>query len=256
MSRRIIAAVLRGVLTVAVVVVVLVVIWAVVQRVSGLNRALFPTPGDVATAARAGRSELLSAARTTLVGALGGFFVGNLAGVLLALVVARSVIASRFVLPVAIGIRVIPVIALAPLLTLVLGRGLATVIAVSSLLVFFPTLINTILGLRSVSQDQIDMLRMVDASSLQVFHRLRLPACLPSLFAAFQVAAPASVLGAMLAEWVASGNGLGYLILRSSFSFQVGLMWAAVIVATVIAVAAAAATAAVGRRVAWWGGSG
>ncbi len=256
MSRRILTAFLRGVLTVVLVVVVLLVLWVVVQRVSGLNRALFPTPGDVVTAARDGRSELLSATRTTVVGAFGGFVVGNAAGVVLALIVARSVIASRFVLPVAIGIRVIPVIALAPLLTLVLGRGLVTVIAVSSLLVFFPTLINTILGLRSVTQDQIDMLRMADASSIQVFRRLRLPAALPSLFAAFQVAAPASVLGAMLAEWVASGNGLGYLILRSSFSFQVGLMWAAVIVATLIAVVAASATAAIGRRVAWWGGPG
>lgn len=255
MTRKVLALFLRGALTVVLVVGGLVLLWVVVQRVSGLNRALFPTPTDVLAATRDGRSELWAAARTTLIGALGGFVVGNAAGVVLALVVARSVTASRFVLPVAIGIRVIPVIALAPLLTLVLGRGLATVVAVSSLLVFFPTLINTILGLRSVTQDQVDMLRMVDASPAQIFRRLRLPAALPSLFAAFQVAAPASVLGAMLAEWVASGNGLGYLILRSSFSFQVGLMWAAVIVATLIAVIAASVTAALGRRVAWWGAS-
>jgi ABC-type nitrate/sulfonate/bicarbonate transport system permease component len=242
----------RTPLTSVVVVLVLVVVWVVAQRLSGLDRALFPTPGDVVDAAVEHPGELWSAARTTLVGAMGGFVVGNLAGVLLALLVARSVLASRLVLPLAIGIRVIPVIALAPLLTLVLGRGLATVVTVAALLVFFPTLINGVLGLRSVTADQVDMLRMVNASSWQIFRRLRLPAAMPSLFAAFQVAAASSVLGAMLAEWVASGNGLGYLILRSSFSFEVGLMWAAVILATLITVGAATLTAFVGRRVVGW----
>jgi NitT/TauT family transport system permease protein len=249
---RLLSAVPRALLAVAAPVVVLLVVWIVAQRTSGLNPILFPTPAQVWTAARENPGVLWSAAKTTMKGAFGGFVVGNLAGIVLALVVARSVSASRLVLPLAVGIRVIPVVAVAPLLTLALGRGLATVVTVAGLLVFFPTLINGILGLRSVTRDQLDMMRMADASSWQVFHRLRLPAAMPALFAGFQVAAASSVLGAMLAEWVASGNGLGYLILQSSFQFDIALMWAAVILATLITVGAAVLTAAVGRWVVWW----
>lgn len=245
-------AVPRRLLSVVLPVGVLLLVWIIAQRTSGLDPLLFPTPPQVWTAAADNPDVLWSAAKTTMKGALGGFVFGNLAGIVLALVVARSVSASRLILPLAVGIRVIPVVAIAPLLTLALGRGLVTVVTVASLLVFFPTLINGILGLRSVTRDQLDMMRMTNASPWQVFHRLRLPAALPSLFAGFQVAAASSVLGAMLAEWVASGNGLGYLILQSSFQFDVPLMWAAVILATVITVGAAVLTAAVGHRVVRW----
>lgn len=243
---------LRKLIGIVIALGVLLGIWLIALQTSGLNRALLPGPMDVLRAAEHHPSTLLSATWTTAQGALGGFVLGNLVGVLLAVIVARSVLASRLVLPLAIAVRVIPVVALAPLLTLVLGRGLVTVVTIAGLLVFFPTLINCIFGLRSVSQDQLDMMRMINASQWHVFLRLRLPAALPSLFAAFRVAAAAAVLGAMLAEWVASGAGLGYLILRSSLTFEVGLMWAAVIVAVLITVGAAALTGAIGRRLVHW----
>jgi NitT/TauT family transport system permease protein len=233
-------------------ILVLLGIWLIALQLSGLNRVLLPAPTDVWRAASHNQSKLLSATWTTAKGAFGGFLVGNIVGVLLAIVVARSVLASRVVLPLAIAIRVVPVVAMAPLLTMVIGRGLVTVVTIAGLLVFFPTLINGILGLRSVKPEQIDMMRMANASQWHIFVHVRLPAAMPSLFAAFRVAAAASVLGAMLAEWVASGAGLGYLILRSSLTFEVGLMWAAVIVAVVITVGAAAFTGAIGRRVVRW----
>jgi NitT/TauT family transport system permease protein len=245
-------AIVRALAKIVAAVVILLIIWVAAAHLSGLNRALFPEPQDVWQATTSNWSLLLSATATTAKGAFGGFVVGNAVGLALAVAVARSVLASRLVLPLAIAVRVVPIIALAPLLTLVLGVGLVTVITIAALLVFFPTLINGILGLRSVKPDQLDMMRMANASQWQVFLRLRLPAALPSLFAAFRVAAGACVLGALLAEWVASGGGLGYLILQSSLTFRVGLMWAAVILSAILAVAAAAVTAAVGRRLVDW----
>jgi NitT/TauT family transport system permease protein len=230
----------------------LIVVWFAIARISGLNRTLFPEPQDVLGAAMSNFSELCTATLITAEGAFLGFLLGNAVGLLLAIVVARSVLASRLVLPLAVMVRVVPIIALAPLLTLVLGEGLATVATISALLVFFPTLVNSILGLRSVGQDQLDMMKMANASPWQVFLMLRLPAALPSFFAALRVAAGASVLGALLAEWVASGGGLGYLILQCSLTFQIALMWAAVIICAILAVGAAAVTAAVGRRVVTW----
>jgi NitT/TauT family transport system permease protein len=242
----------RALAKVVATIVVLLIIWILAARLSGLNRALFPEPQDVWLAAQGNWSALISATATTAAGAFGGFILGNVVGLGLAMAVARSVLASRLVLPLAIAIRVVPIIALAPLLTLVLGVGFVTVVTIAALLVFFPTLINGILGLRSVKPDQLDMMRMANASQWQVFVRLRLPAALPSLFAAFRVAAGACVLGALLAEWVASGGGLGYLILQSSLTFRVGLMWAAVILSAILAVAAATVTAAVGRKIVNW----
>lgn len=231
---------------------VVIVLWLAVAKLSGLSRALFPEPQDVLRAATSNWSLLLTATATTAKGAFGGFLLGNALGLLLAIVVARSVLASRLVLPLAIMVRVVPIIALAPLMTLVLGSGIAAVVTISALLVFFPTLVNGILGLRSVGPDQLDMMKLANASQWQVFMLLRLPAALPSVFAALRIAAGASVLGALLAEWVASGGGLGYLILQSSLTFQVALMWAAVIICSILAVGAAAISAFIGRRVVKW----
>lgn len=231
---------------------VLIGLWVLVARVGHFNKVIFPMPSDVASAAASHTQELLSAGWTTLQGALGGFLVGNVVGVLLACAIAASVTASRVILPLAVGVRVVPIVAIAPLLTLVIGRGLATVITVAAMLVFFPTLINGVLGLRSVDPAQLELMKIANASQLQTFVRLRLPVALPRLFAAFQVGAPTAVLGAMLAEWVASGQGLGYLILSSGASFDTDVMWAAVILATAIALLAAAAATLAGRAVVSW----
>lgn len=232
--------------------VVLILLWVLVARVGDFNRIILPMPQDVVRAAASHPGELLSAGWTTLQGAVGGFAVGNVVGVVLACVIAGSVTASRIVLPLAIGIRVVPIVAIAPLLTLVIGRGLATVITVAAILVFFPTLINGVLGLRSVDPAQLELMRIANASQLQTFFRLRLPVALPRLFAAFQIGAPTAVLGAMLAEWVASGQGLGYLILSAGASFDTDVMWAAVFLATAIALLAAGAAALAARMFVSW----
>jgi ABC-type nitrate/sulfonate/bicarbonate transport system permease component len=243
---------LRVLATTALSIVGVVLVWVVVKAVGGLDDILLPAPQDVASAALDERGALATAARTTLLGAIGGFVVGNLAGVVLAIVVAWSVTASRVVLPLALVVRVVPIIAIAPLLTLILGRGLVTVTTIAALIVFFPTLVNGVLGLRSVDAKAVEMMRMANASTWQVFRHVRLPAAMPSLFSAFQVAAASSVLGAMVAEWAASGAGLGYLILQAGVQFETDLMWAGVILATLLALAASALTTVVGRRVVGW----
>lgn len=231
---------------------VLILVWMLIAKLGEFNRIILPLPQDVVRAAAGHSRELLEAGWTTLQGAIGGFVVGNLVGVLLACAIAGSVTASRVILPLAIGVRVIPIVAIAPLLTLVIGRGLATVITVAAMLVFFPTLINGVLGLRSVDPAQLELMKIANATQWQTFVRLRIPVALPRLFAAFQIGAPTAVLGAMLAEWVASGQGLGYLILSSGSSFDTDVMWAAVILATAIALLAAGAATLVGRAVVSW----
>jgi NitT/TauT family transport system permease protein len=239
---------LRLAVSILVTVAAIVGAWILVKLIFSPPDYVLPSVGQVARAAYDHHSELTVALRTTAAGAFGGFLVGNAAGVIGAVIVASSVNASRVVLPMALVLRVIPVIALAPFLTLVLGRGLTTVAAVSALIVFFPSLVNGVLGFRSVDDEVIELMSILNASRWQTFFRIRLPASLPYLFAAFEIAAASSVLGAMVAEWAASGRGLGYLILQSGVQFDVALMWAGVILATLLALAAFGITSFLGSH--------
>lgn len=223
-------------------------VWIAVKAIAQPSDDILPSPLQVWDAAVDDSSTLLSATKTTLVGAFGGFLVGNVAGILLAMAVAASQTAARVVLPIALVVRVIPVIALAPFLTLVLGTGNATIVAISAAIVFFPTLVNGVLGFRSVPPEMIELMEIAGASPLDVFLRVRIPAALPYLFAAFQIGAAACILGAMIAEWVTSGEGLGYLILQSGVQFEVPLMWAGVVVAALLALTAFAFTGFLARR--------
>lgn len=239
---------LRSALPGAVAAVLVLGLWFAVKLVARPSDLVLPSPPAVAEAAVSRSDELLGATAYTLVGAFGGFVAGNLVGILGALLVAASTTAARVVLPMALVVRVVPVIALAPFLTLALGQGRATIVAIAGLIVFFPTLVNGVLGLRSVSRETLELMEVIDASRWDVFRRVRLPAALPYLFSAFQVGAASCILGAMVAEWVTSGNGLGYLILQSGVQFDVALMWAGVLVATLLALVAFGVTGWLARR--------
>jgi NitT/TauT family transport system permease protein len=227
-------------------------LWQLLVPAFAVPRYVLPTPADIARAAVDSHRVLLTGLEKTATGAFTGFVAGNLAGFLAAVAMASSVTASRVVLPMAVGIRSIPIIALTPFLTLLLGRGLVTVMTISALIVFFPTLVNGVLGLRSTEAAALELMRVLNAPWWEVFWRLRLPAALPALFAAFRVAAASCVLGALVAEWVASGSGLGQVILQSGVQFEVPLMWSGVVVSTLLAILAFGLVSWVERRVVGW----
>lgn len=239
---------LRRVLPTVIALGVVIVAWVGAKALFGLSDQVLPSLTAVAQAASEDSGTLLDATKTTLVGAFGGFVVGNVVGILGALAVAASATAARVVLPMALVIRVIPVIALAPFLTLALGSGTTTIVAIAALIVFFPTLINGVLGLRSVPPEMLELMDIAGGSRWDVFRRVRIPAALPYLFSAFQIGAAACILGAMVAEWVTSGQGLGYLILQSGVQFEVELMWAGVFLSAFLALAAFGITGFLARR--------
>lgn len=222
--------------------------WILVKLIFQPSDEILPSPLSVLETAIDESATLWAATKTTLVGAFGGFVLGNVVGILGAMAVAASATAARVVLPMALVIRVVPVIALAPFLTLVLGSGTKTIVVISALIVFFPTLVNGVLGFRSVPREMIELMDISGGSAWDVFVRVRVPSALPYLFAAFQVGAAACILGAMIAEWVTSGEGLGFLILQSGVQFDIELMWAGVVVATLLALSAFGLTGWLARR--------
>ena len=190
-------------------------LWVAIKYGANVPADQMPAPVDVIKEGLSARSQLLSAAGTTLEGALGGFLVGNLVAVLAALLIASSPAAARLLVPAALVLRTFPIIAIAPLLTLLLGYGTVTVVTVAAIIIFFPTMINGVLGLRSVPPEALELMAMANASRLTVLWRLRLPTAVPYIFSGLQIGAATCILAAMVAEWVTTGTGLGYLILQS-----------------------------------------
>jgi ABC-type nitrate/sulfonate/bicarbonate transport system permease component len=123
------------------------------------------------------------------------------------------------------------------LIALVFGRGLVSVTVIAGIVTFFPTLVNVVVGLRAAPSLSVDVVLAYGGGSGQVLRKVALPAALPSLFASARIAAPAALLGALLAEWLATGKGLGALMLNSTTTSAYDTLWASVAVFTVISIA-------------------
>ncbi len=217
------------------VVAVTVVVWQVLVVAFNVPSFILPSPIEIVTGADWG--VVAVAAGVTALSTLAGFAVGNLVGLLLALLISSSRTISDIVYPGAIVVRSIPVVALAPFITLAFGRGGGATVIVAAMIVFFPTLVNVLLGLRSVSADSVELMHVLNASTVTTYVRLRIPASLPSFFSALRISAPNAVLGVMTAEWIIGGNGLGHLIITSWLALDMATMWAAVVVSAIVAAA-------------------
>ncbi|HVC24801.1 MAG TPA: ABC transporter permease subunit [Acidimicrobiales bacterium] len=217
-------------------------LWQGVLDLLNLNPYFAKGPLDVydflftGASAGAARATLVAALLTTLRDAGLGFVAGTIAAVAVAAgVVLRSGV-EQTLMPVAIALRSVPLVAMTPLLTLVFGQGLLAVTIIAGIVTFFPSLVNIVHGLRSVPTHSVDLLAAYGASELTTLRKLQAPYALPSLFVAARIAAPGALLGAVLAEWLATGKGLGALMVTSSATSQYDMLWASVVVITVVSV--------------------
>lgn len=234
------AAVARAVSTMALVLVVVVLLWVVALRVFDVSAYVGKGPLDVvdilfldedAAALRAEIAELLG---HTLRDAGIGFVAGMLAAIALAAVVVRFRAAENAVMPVALILQTVPLIALAPMLILLLGRGYTIVAVMSAVVVLFPALVNIVVGLRSVSPQMRDLVLVYGGSPMTVLRTVAFPSALPALFASVRIAVPGSMTGALLAEWLATGEGIGYAVVSAAARSQIGKVWALVVVITLV----------------------
>lgn len=183
-------------------------------------------------------SLLLRHAQPTVIEAAGGFLIGNAVAIALAALFVHSASLQRTLFPVAIGLRTVPLVAITPLLLVWLGNGYAPKIAIAALISFFPTLVNMTRGLAALDQQALDLLHTMSASRWQVFTKVRWPSSLPFLFSALKIAATSCVLGALVAEWIGSDRGLGYLVVASTFEFKIARLWATIALSSAIALSA------------------
>ena len=165
-----------------------------------------------------------------------GFLLSALIGIPLAALFVYSSGFEKAVYPLIVGSNTIPKVALAPLLLAWFGFGFAPKIIIVVLVAFFPIVINSVVGLKSLSSEMLYLARSMGANAMQVFWRFRLPNALPSIFAGLKVATVLSVIGAVVAEFVGSDNGLGYAMMMATSDLNMARQFSAIIVLSLIGV--------------------
>lgn len=208
----------------------LVVLWWLVQWGLRLPPYLLPAPPLVAAALWDNQALLAAATLTTLTETLLGLLIGTGLGAAAALVMAFSPVLRRWMLPVLLLSQAVPVFALAPLLVLWLGFGIASKVAVAVLVIFFPIMSATYDGLRQVPTDWLDLAQTMNATRRRVLLHVRLPAALPSAASGLRVAAALAPIGAVIGEWVGASSGLGYVMMNANARVRTDLMFAALLV--------------------------
>lgn len=213
---------------------------------------ILPAPAEVGKAFATSRTILAERAAFTVLSASLGLAVScSLAiGLAICFVTYKSV--ARASMPLVIAFRSAPVTAVAPLIMLFVGRGLATSVVVIVIVSFFPIMVSMARGLLSADASAVEMLHVYGASRWQHIRYVRAPYSLPFLFTGLRIAAPSAVLGAMLSEWVTGAPGLGLLILESGVMREIEVLWAAVLASAVFALIVFALTSMAEKAVLHW----
>lgn len=204
--------------------------WQLVVWVTAVPPFILPGPLRVAGTLVDQHQLIFGHAAVTVAEVLLGIALGTLLGALTALQLMMSRAALRLVLPILVFSQAVPVFALAPLLTLWLGYGLGSKVAMAVLIIYFPVTSNFLDGLRHSDDSLIEMARSLGASPRQLLFRIRVPAALPALGSGLRLAAVYAPIGAVIGEWVGASQGLGYLMLLANGRAKTDLMFAALLV--------------------------
>jgi ABC-type nitrate/sulfonate/bicarbonate transport system permease component len=250
--------------------VVLSLLWIALLRAFDVSPFVGKTPSDVfhylftEKPARGVRPASLSdgqaraALRSAWLVTLADAGIGFLTGMLVALAIAAGFVLFKpfefAFMPIAMLLRSVPLVAIAPVLLLILGQGKLGIAAIGAIVVLFPALVNTVLGLRSASPMALDLVRVNGGSETKALLMVRLPSALPNIFASVRISVPGAIVGAMLAEWLSGFTGLGGILNTYKGAGNFGGVWAIVVVSVVTSIVGYAVAAIVESAVlAAWG---
>lgn len=181
----------------------------------GIPDYLLPTPSTINRALLENYRHIPVNTLVTVEEIILGFVVGSGIGILIGVGVAYSKAFEKIVYPVAIFIRSAPMIAIAPILVLWFGAGITSKIVIVALVAFFPLVVNTAIGIKSVEPSLLDLLKSLSATEMETFVKVRIPWSLPYIFAGLKIAMAVSVTSAVVAEFVVADKGLGYMVMIS-----------------------------------------
>ena len=213
--------------------------WWLVSRFAGLPAFILPAPEQVAVRFWKALTDgsLLVHTAATLTEVLLGLLAGTIAAVTLGYAIAKSRLFEQLVSPYLVATQAIPIVAIAPLLVIWFGPGIFSKVLICALIVFFPVLVNTVVGVRAVPRPFHDLMHSLRATRGQIIRMLEVPAALPVLLGGLRVGATLSVIGAVVGELVGSDHGLGFLVNVGRGQYDTALVFVAVF--TLIALALA-----------------
>ncbi|MFM1950825.1 MAG: hypothetical protein RL418_512 [Actinomycetota bacterium] len=165
-----------------------------------------------------------------------GFAFGLFFATLVSVLFTMSKSLEQALMPIAMLLRSVPLIAMAPILILIFGREQVTVAVMGAIVVLFPALVNIVFGLRSASAAMIDVATVYGANKLAALRFVAFPSSLPSFFAAVKISVPGAITGALLVEWLATGQGIGYGIISAVGRAKTNEVWAYVVVITLVSI--------------------
>jgi NitT/TauT family transport system permease protein len=220
----------RGLFLVPISLGLALLIWYLVASLGGFPAYILPGPAQVWTRFLSALLEgrLLYHIAVTLGEVLAGLALGVIAATSLGYLLAKSQAFERLLGPYIVASQSIPIVAIAPLLVIWFGPGILSKVLICALIVFFPVLINTIVGLRSVPKELRDMMRSLQATRWQTFQYLEVPSSLPVFLGGLRIGATLAVIGAVVGEFVGADRGLGFLISIGRGQFDTALVFVAI----------------------------
>jgi len=213
-----------------IIVLVFLLLWQGMVWLFKLPPYLLPAPSLVVLTLVTNASMYASATLVTLGEALAGLLLGLLASVLIASLLSLRPALEEGVMTLAILVKSTPLVAIAPLLTLWFGFGILPKILITSLVTFFPLLVNLLTGLQRVDRALIDLFKSWNASRWEIYSNLRLPSSLPFLFAGLKISAPLALIGAVVGEWTGASNGLGRIMWLAYSNLNLPYLFAPILI--------------------------
>jgi NitT/TauT family transport system permease protein len=230
----------------------ILLIWQAGVRIFDVPNYIAPAPTDVLAVFGQEFPLLMRNFWPTFVESLMGFFAGNIAAILISIAFVHNRTVEKAFFPIAVFINTIPILAIAPILVLIFGAGVTAKVVIAGLICFFPTLVNMVRGLQSISPQTLELARILSASKSEIFWKMRLPSSLPFLFSALKIASTTCVIGAIVGEWIGADVGLGALIIDSTFNFRSPLLYATVFVSSGLSVLLFAAVTIAEKLIVRW----
>ncbi|MBE0690729.1 MAG: ABC transporter permease [Anaerolineae bacterium] len=234
--------------------IIVVGLWEVLIHIFGIQEFLLPRPSVIGQTFIEVYPRLVSAAWNTFQNAFWGFVFGCGAGILTGIASARFTSFSQALLPLAVGINAVPIIALAPIMNLWFGAlNPASKIAIVAVLTYFPAMVSTVRGLNSADQSSQELMKTYAATQITIFRKLRLPSALPFIFSALKVATTLSMIGAIVREYFGGSTaGLGFRIRDDAGLFKYPEAWSAILMASIFGILFYLAVSTVERSLMHW----
>ena len=214
----------------------LVAVWQAIVWLSGAPHYILPGPAEVFRALVDNAGLLLENTATTAAEIIMGLSLGVVLGAASALIMDYARGVRRWLMPLLVVSQAAPVFALAPVLLLWFGYGMASKVAMATLIIYFPVTVGFLDGLRRTDPGWLDLARAMSADPGKTLLYIRVPAAMPGFASGLRVATAVAPIGAVVGEWVGSASGLGYLMMHASSRLEIDLMFAALAMLAVMAV--------------------